>query len=93
MKKKLKKKVEKINLNFDSKEIFEEPLKILKKISFQKIQENTKNSLTKVYENYKKNQNLKKMNRINIEKKEKIKLIKKEKLEKKKRKIKRRKRN
>ena len=88
MKNRLKKKVKNIKLNFNTKEIIKEPLKILKKINFKKFQESTTNSLTEIYENFKKNQNLKKINKINIEKKEKIKLIKKEKLEEKRDKLK-----
>lgn len=86
MKKKLRKELKKIKLNFNSEKIIKEPLKILKKIDLKKFQKKTKNSLSKIFENFKKNQKLKKKNKIDIEKKEKIKFLKEEKLELKKKK-------
>ncbi len=86
MKKKLRKELKKIKLNFNSEKIIKEPLKILKKIDLKKFQKKTKNSLSKAFENFKRNQKLKKKNKIDIEKKEKIKFLKEEKLELKKKK-------
>ncbi len=66
MKKKLRKELKKIKLNFNSEKIIKEPLKILKKIDLKKFQKKTKNSLSKIFENFKKNKILKKKNKIFI---------------------------
>ena len=84
MKNLLKKELKSINLNFNSKKIIKQPLKILKKINlkkFGKVTTKSLSSLTKTYENFKKKQKIKEINKINFEKKEKIKAIKKEKLQ------------
>ena len=79
MKNHLKKKLKKINKNSVGQKIIKEPLKLFKKIDLKNFGKVTTISLTKTYENFKKKQKLKEINRINFEKKEKKKVNKKEK--------------
>ena len=83
MKNQLKKKkvLKKINVNSNDQKIIKVPLKLLQKMNLKKIGKVTADSftnLTKTYENFKKKQKLKEINKINFEKKEKIRIIRRE---------------
>ena len=69
------------------KEIFEKPLKVLKKINLDKFKKITSFSLNRTFDNFKKKIKQAEIDRIESLKKEKINEAKKEKLEQKKKKI------
>jgi len=72
MKNQLKKKLKKINLNLNDQKITKVPLKLIQKMNLKKFGKITAYSftnLTKTYENFKKKQKIKEINKINFEKK------------------------
>ena len=87
MKNQLKKELKKININFDNKNLIKKPLKILKKINFDKFKKITSFSLNKTIKKFKETRKKEEINKIKLLKKEKVKEAKKEKLEKKKLKL------